>query len=55
VSRGLVCAGSPYCFGESNAGFSNLIPGATYRLSVEAIDSAGNTSARSADYVFIGI
>jgi hypothetical protein len=55
VSRGLVCAGSPYCFGESNAGFSNLVPGATYRLSVEAIDTAGNTSARSADYVFVGI
>jgi hypothetical protein len=55
VSQGLVCAGSPYCFGESNITVSNLVPGATYRLSVEAIDRSGNTSARSADYVFVGI
>ncbi len=55
VSQGLVCAGTPYCFGESNFRFSNLVPGAIYRLSVEAIDTAGNTSARSADYVFVGV
>jgi hypothetical protein len=54
VSQGLVCAGAPYCFGESVTRVTNLVPGATYRLSVEAIDKAGNTSARSADYVFVG-
>jgi hypothetical protein len=55
VSQGLVCAGTPYCFGESSFRFSNLVTGATYRLSVEAIDRSGNTSARSADYVFVGV
>jgi hypothetical protein len=55
VSQGLVCAGTPYCFGESSFRFSNLVPGATYRLSVEAIDRSGNISARSADYVFVGV
>ncbi len=55
VSQGLVCAGRPYCFGESSVRLSNLVPGATYRLSVEAIDRSGNTSARSADYVFVGV
>ena len=56
VERGVTCSGSvAYCYGESNVGFTNLVPGQTYRLSVEALDSFGNTSARSADFLFVGV
>jgi hypothetical protein len=55
VYQGLACGQSPYCFGESSYRFSNLVAGTSYRLSVQAIDRSGNTSARSADYVFVGV
>jgi hypothetical protein len=46
---------SPFRSRSALARTAFLVSPLYYRLSVEALDTAGNTSARSADYVFVGV